>query len=233
MAILANAKLKKALNDGEIRITPAPQDIKPASIDLTVGDEAFIASGDEVLKLSDGKSLVLPAGEMALIITKEELKLSSKIVGHFGLRSFFTRKGLSLLAGPQIDPSFEGKLHVVLCNLSSNEISLSYGEPFCSVEFHELSEHVETPYAGVHQSQKGMTPQEIIDIRQRRGYTLSEVTKNIQIITQDIGALIEEIIQIKNSVTKLSNRTDKYMIIFISIIVVLVIGIIITIFAYY
>jgi deoxycytidine triphosphate deaminase len=225
MAILASAKLKEALSNGEIQITPAPQNIEPASIDLTVGDEAFVAGGDEVLKLSEGSLLVLPAGEMALIVTKEELKLSPKIAGHLGLRSFFTRKGLVLLAGPQIDPGFEGTLHVLLFNLSSTQISLAYGDPFCTVEFHELSGSVEKPYAGVYQSQKGMSPQELIDVRQRHGYALSEVVKNMKVITQDISIL-------RGSVTRLRNRTDKYMMIFILILVVLVVGIIVTVFAF-
>jgi deoxycytidine triphosphate deaminase len=230
MTILANAKLKEAISSGEIQIAPAPQKIEPASIDLTVGDEVFMASRDEVIKLSEGDFVLLPAGEIALIVTREEIKLSPKIAGHLGLRSFFTRKGLILLAGPQIDPGFEGTLHVVLCNIFSTEISLTYGEPFCTVEFHELSESVDTPYEGTYQSQKGITPQEIVDIHRRHGYALSIVTKNIQAMTQDISVLIEEIIQTKDSVTKLRNRTDKYMMIFIFILVVLVMGIIATVF---
>ena len=225
MTILADAKLRDAISKGEIQITPAPKNLEPASVDLTVGDEAFVASGDEIIKLSQGKLLILPAGEMALIVTKEELKLSPKVVGHFGLRSFFTRKGLVLLAGPQIDPGFEGTLHVVLCNLSPTEISLSHGEPFCSVEFHELSESVEQPYGGIYQSQKGITPQEVTDIRQRRGYALSEVIKNMQTIAQDIGIL-------KESVTKLTTRTDKYMMIFVSSLAALVIGILVKMFVF-
>lgn len=225
MTVLSDVGLREAINKGEIQITPPPQDIEPASIDLTVGDQAFVASGNEVIKLSQGKLLVLPAGEMALVITKEELKLSPRIVGHFGLRSFFTRKGLVLLAGPQIDPTFEGNLHVVLCNLSPTEISLSYGEPFCSAEFHELSESVEKPYTGTYQSQKDITPQEINDIRQRRGYALSEVIKNMQTIAQDICTL-------KEAVTTLTSRTDKYMMIFVSSLAVLVIGIVVKLFAF-
>ena len=230
MTILVDTKLREAISKGEIQVTPPPQNIEPASIDLTVGDEAFVESGDEVLKLSEGKLLVLPAGEMALIVTKEELKLSSKIVGHFGLRSFFTRKGLVLLAGPQIEPGFEGTLHVMLCNLSSEKICLSYGEPLGSVELHELSESVKKPYASIYQSQKGITPQEIIVIHQQRGSALSEVIKNIQIISQDIGSLTQEIVQTKESVTNLRNRTGKYMTIFIAILIALAIGIV-TIFA--
>ena len=223
MTVLANTKLREAISKGEIQVTPPPQTIEPASIDLTIGDEAFVASGEEITKLSQGKLLILPAGEMALIITREELKLGPRIVGHFGLRSYFTRKGLVLLAGPQIDPGFEGTLHVVLCNLSPTEISLSYGEPFCTAEFHELSTAVERPYAGDYQRQKGITPQEVTDIRQRRGYALSDVIKNMQTIAQDIGTL-------KASVEKLTSRTDKYMLIFVSSLAALVIGVVVKLF---
>lgn len=223
MTILSDIKLKEAIDKGELQITPPPTSIEPASIDLTVGDEAFAASGDEIIKLSQGKLLIIPPGEMVLIVTREEIKLGAKIVGHIGLRSYFTRKGLVLLAGPQIDPGFEGTLHVVLCNLSPTEITMSYGEPFCTIEFFELLTDAKQLYKGEYQKQKGITPREVTDIRQRRGYALSEVIKNMQTIAQDISSL-------KNSVEKLTNRTDKYMLIFISSLVALVIGIIVKLF---
>jgi len=223
MPVLADIRLKKAISEGLIEITPPPVSIEPASIDLSVGDEAFVASGEEITKLLHGKLLILPAGEMALVVTREELKLSPRIIGHIGLRSYFTRKGLVLLAGPQVDPGFEGTLHIVLCNLSPTEISLSYGEQFCTVEFYDLSTDVQQPYNGDYQKQKGITPQEITDIRQRRGYALSEVIKNMQTIAQDIGSL-------KEAVEKLTGRTDKYLLVFVSTLAALAIGIIVKLF---
>jgi deoxycytidine triphosphate deaminase len=223
MAILSDAGLRAALETGSLQITPLPTNIEGASIDLSVGDEAFAASADEITKLAQGKLLIIPPGEMVLVITREELKLGLKIIGHIGLRSSFTRKGLVLLAGPQIDPGFEGTLHVVLCNLSPTEISLTYGEPFCTIEFHELATEATKSYGGSYQKQKGITSREIADIRQRRGYALSEVIKNMQSIAQDIGTL-------KNAVEKFTDRTDKYMLIFISSLVALVIGIIVKLF---
>lgn len=223
MTVLADTNLREAIRSGEIKITPPVDNIEPASIDLSVGDEAFIASEEQITKLLQGKLLILPAGEMAIVTTREELKLALNIVGHIGLRSYFTRKGIVLLAGPQIDPGFEGNLHVVLCNLSPTEISLSHGEPFCTVEFHKLSTASEKPYSGDYQCQKGITPQEVTDIRQRRGYALSEVIKNMQTIAQDIGTL-------KESVEKLTSRTDKYMLIFVSSLAALVIGVVVKLF---
>jgi dCTP deaminase len=221
--ILSDTKLQEALKSGEIQINPSPTRIEPASIDLSIGAEAFLASADEVTQLSQGKLLILSAGEMALIITREELKLSPKIVGHMGLRSFFTRKGLVLLAGPQIDPGFEGNLHVVLCNLSPTEISISFGEPFCTVEFHQLLADAAKPYNGSYQKQKGITPQEIQDIRQRRGYSLSEVIKNMQSMAKDIDSL-------KSTVEKFTGRTDLYMKIFVTTLAALAIGVLIKLF---
>ena len=225
MPILSDIDLEKAIKSGEVQIIPAPTYIEPATIDLSVGEEAFAASNDEITKLSQGQLLIIPPGEMVLIITREEVKLGQQIAGHIGLRSFFTRKGLVLLAGPQIDPGFEGTLHVVLCNLSPTEIALSYGEPFCTIELHRLEHAAEKPYGGASQKQKGITPREINDIRQRRGYALSEVIKDMQSIAKDVSAL-------KSSVEKLTNRTDKYMAIFVGSLAALVIGILVKLFAF-
>jgi dCTP deaminase len=225
MSILSDVDLRDAIKNSEIQITPHPTSIEPASIDLSIGEEAFAASGDEIIKLSQGKLLIIPPGEMVLIITREELKLGPRIVGHIGLRSYFTRKGLVLLAGPQIDPGFEGTLHIVLCNLSPTELALSYGESFCTVEFHRLSTEVQQQYKGSYQKQRGITPREINDIRERRGYALSEVIKDMQSIARDVSSL-------KDSVEKLTNRTDKYMAIFVSSLSALVIGIILKLFVF-
>lgn len=225
MPILSDVDLRNALTSGDIQIVPPPTKIEPASIDLSVGDEAFAASQDEITRLSQGKLLVIPPGEMVLIITKEDIKLGLRIVGHIGLRSYFTRKGLVLLAGPQIDPGFDGTLHIVLCNLSPTEMVLSYGEPFCTIEFHRLSNDAEQSYTGPYQKQKGITAREIDDIRQRRGYALSEVIKNMQSIARDVSSL-------KESVERLTNRTDKYMLVFISSLSALVIGILLKLFVF-
>lgn len=87
MTILSDKRLREAMERGDLIIEPEPKEIEPASIDLRVGKQAFRSTDDEVTQLDKGKLLVLPAGELALVITKEKLKLSSKIVGHIGLRS--------------------------------------------------------------------------------------------------------------------------------------------------
>ena len=83
----------------------------------------------------------------------------------------------------------------------------------------------EKPYTGNYRSQKRITPKKINNIRQRRGYALTEVIKNMQTIAQDIGTL-------KGAMIKLTSRTDKYMMIFVSSFAALVIAIIVKMFVF-
>ena len=83
MAILSDKKLREAMEKGDIIIEPKPKEIEPASIDLRVGKQAFASSLDEITKLDQGKLLVLPAGELALIVTQEKLKLNNWSEPHF------------------------------------------------------------------------------------------------------------------------------------------------------
>lgn len=44
MAVLSDTELREAIEKGEIKIVPPLSSIEPASIDLSVGEEAFAAS---------------------------------------------------------------------------------------------------------------------------------------------------------------------------------------------
>ncbi len=130
-----------------------------------------------------------------------------------------------MLAGPQIDPGFEGNIHIAVCNLSPTEISLAYDEPFFTIEFHELPEPVEHPYSGGCQYQDKITLKEIKDIRERRGYALSDVIKNMQSIASDISVLRSAVTDFSKSEANLSRQVNKYMAIFVTTIVALTIGV--------
>lgn len=69
---------------------------------------------------------------------REMMRVGARFAAQIGLRSGLARKGLALLAGPQVDPGFRGRLHVALVNLSPVEISIAYGEPLITMMFHDL-----------------------------------------------------------------------------------------------
>lgn len=194
MGVLADHEIRRAIDDGRLVIDPLNEDnIEPASVDLTLGPEAFRASDDDKQRLSDGDVLSLPAGESALVLTKEHIEVSEGLAGQIGLRSSFTRRGIDLLAGPQIDPGFQGPLHVYLINLSPSDIIIEYGEPFLTVEIQELAEAAESTYQGKYQSDPHITGDEIRDIREGEGMALSEAVKAMRNMARDVNAMEETV----------------------------------------
>ena len=141
--------------------------LQPASYDMRVGGEAFSSHGKESIPVKVKGFLEIKPGDFILIRTYESVKLPPNIAGHLGLRSFHARKGLALLAGPQIDPGFEGVLVVGLHNLDANELKLSYKEPFCTVEFYRLSEPVQQTYMGDYQGQNKIAESDCMAIEER------------------------------------------------------------------
>ena len=141
--------------------------LQPASYDMRVGDEAFSSHEKRPINIKSTGSLTIQPGDFILVRTYESVKLSPQIAGRIGLRSFHARKGLALLAGPQIDPGFEGVLVVGLHNLDANALKLSYRERFCTVEFYRLSEPVKQPYKGEYQSQNTIREQDSTAIKER------------------------------------------------------------------
>jgi len=141
--------------------------LQPASYDMRVGDEAFSSHEKVKIDIKSAGSLSIKPGDFILVRTCESVRLSPKIAGRIGLRSFYARKGLALLAGPQIDPGFNGALVVGLHNLDANELKLPYREPFCTVEFYRLFEAVEQPYKGEYQNQKEIRESDCTAIEER------------------------------------------------------------------
>lgn len=218
--ILSGNDLMEAVANGDIEIDPPPPDsaIEPASIDLALGREAFRAVDDQKTLIDEGEILHLPAGGFAIVLTKESLELGPDVAGAIGLRSKFTREGIDLLAGPQIDPGFKGPLHLTLVNLSPSSVSLSEGDRFCTVEFHRVSTPVDDGYDGEFQEQYHITTEEINNIKQD-DFALSELHQSMSSIAQNVSKMEE-------NYEKLSNRVNTQMWIFISSIVALVAAII-------
>lgn len=169
---MGDSQLRAALDRGDIVLDPPPIDIKAASIDLRMGPEAFLGTGTEIIDVEKGWLLIIPAGELALVTVLERMQVGAEFAAQFGLRSSLARKGLALLAGPQVDRGFRGRLHVARVNRSPVEIWIAYAESLITVIFHDLGSEVEQPYGtqvgDEYQDQDRITGSEIDDIRQHR-----------------------------------------------------------------
>src|SRR5271157_1687475 len=111
--MMTDHEIRAALDARQIVLDPPDLSrIEPASYDARVGTWAFSSSSKEKINLSEKGVIVIEAGEFAVLETRERVELDDRTAGQLGLRSEYAQRGLLMLSGPQIDPTFCGILTV-------------------------------------------------------------------------------------------------------------------------
>jgi len=196
--ILTDRQIREAYKAGDIFIDPFKESqIQPATYDLRVGEQGATTSTKKLINIREQGYLLLRPGDFAIITVLEKLRLSSQYVGRFGLRSKYTRKGLSATTGPQIDPGYEGRLILGLTNLTPKSASLPYKDDIVSVEFHRLEEPSSKPYSGPYQHKFELGAEDIEIIVESEAMALSEVLTTLGSLSQNVGRLASDVKMLK------------------------------------
>lgn len=136
------------------------------------------------------QSITIPAGSFALVTSLEGLKFSTLYAGHLGAKSYYSRKGLALLSGLQVDPGFEGDLVLGFANLSPRAITMEYEDPICTLEIHKLSRPASKPYTGrvLSEQKEGKIPIEDKDyLRTIETMSISDLTQALVTLSDNVG----------------------------------------------
>ena len=183
-------RIQNAIDEQLITIEGfSPEALHPASYNFRLGDEAITSSQREKVDPSRRGLLIISAGDFALVKTFERVTLSPRFAGHIGLRSHYAKRGLDILAGPQIDPGFDGYLVVGLTNLSPRDITIGFKSEFCTVEFYEFAEPVSVPYDGEYQGQTGITGPDLEALVESQGMTFGEVIRSLGALSASVNDL--------------------------------------------
>lgn len=200
---LSNVEIRRELEAGNISITPFDNAmLQPASYDMKVGKVAATVprNGDPRINLEDERVLVIPGYAPAIVWTLEEIKLPLNMVGHFGVKSALSRRGLFASVGVQIDPGFEGPLSVSLMNLTPNAAALNYADSFVTLELVRLAVPASKGYTGEYQNRKSFTAQELESVLGYKGHGLTDMVEGFSEIREAIG-----------SVAGLSQKFDDFL----------------------
>lgn len=138
-------KGEKWLTDNADALGIRLENVKPASVDLTLGD---LHVGVPIV---DGK-LIIKKGETALLSTAERITMPKNCAGQMVLRSSKARMGLTM-GGGWIDPGYQGNLTAALT--ASQDTELTVGDTFLQVVFFEVADHGEEGYVGRYQDSVG------------------------------------------------------------------------------
>lgn len=196
--LMTSDMIRSTMQGGELGISNfADSCLQPASYDTRLGEEAITSSTREKINPKNKGLLTIPAGDFALVTTHERFEVSANVAGHIGLRSHYSKKGLVLLSGPQIDPGFSGVLVVGLSNLSPRDLTIPYKERFCTIEFYKLAEPASELYHGEYQSQTGIMPQDLENLVEAPGMTFGQVIKLLGELSRNVKSLSESITFLK------------------------------------
>lgn len=213
MTLLTDVEIRAALDTDEIEIEPLlNESLQPASYDLRMGDRAIVTKRLDVEKLRErladrddavpeinveaDRGFSLPAGSFGLVVTKERVRLSPQHAGHLGLRSYFARKGLLLLAGLQVDPGFNGHLILGLANLSPRSVYIDHEEAIATLEIHKLARPAAAPYAGMYAGKQttGAIPRQDADyLRTIETLSVSDLTQALLRLSDNVGTLTRDV----------------------------------------
>lgn len=134
--------------------------LQPASIDLTLGNE-FIANG---VKRTNAAGYALAPREFILTTTYEAVYVPNGYAARVEGRSSWGRKGLLVHATAGfIDPGFRGQITLEFANLSPDTLWLPVGARLCQITYLRAVSRSERPYGDStldshYQGQAGATP---------------------------------------------------------------------------
>lgn len=129
-----------------------PKHLRDSSYDLTVGAEYYIGKSEgatplETQHLRSNQSFTIPPHAVCFILTAEIIHLPADVTAKVSLRMTHIYAGVVLTSQPPFDPGYEGKVVIMLHNLSSAPVHLKSGERVATVEFLRLESPPSNPKA--------------------------------------------------------------------------------------
>ncbi|MCL4353355.1 dCTP deaminase [Patescibacteria group bacterium] len=165
--VLSDKDIKKALKEGRLKITPAPNlknQLGSNSIDLRLGNTFRIFDNsrfayidpfkkniaEEItreIKKKDGEPFIIQPGDFVLATTVEYLELSDDVVGNLEGRSSIGRLGIVVHStAASVECGFRGKITLELANMGKMPVALYPGMRICAVSFIQMTSPAEVPY---------------------------------------------------------------------------------------
>jgi dCTP deaminase len=165
--VLSDRDIIKSLEEGRIRIDPAPdleKQLGSVSVDFRLGKTFMVfehsrfsyidprhpqSIGDAMrtIEVEDDESFIMQPGDFALASTMESLELADDLLGRLEGRSSIARLGITVHSTAAVfEPGWIGTATMELSNLGRMPVALYPGMRICAFSFETVSSPVMTPY---------------------------------------------------------------------------------------
>ena len=165
--ILSDRDIRRALDEGRIRIDPLP-DLDDAlgsvSIDFRLGTTFMvfehsrhsfidprqpqsIGEAMRTIECAPDEPFIMQPGDFALASTVESLQLADDLLGRLEGRSSIARLGITVHSTAAVfEPGWVGTATMELSNLGRMAVALYPGMRICAFSFEQVSSPVSVPY---------------------------------------------------------------------------------------
>ena len=139
--------------------------IEACSYELSLGSEALV-SGENARKqiLADGETVVIPPGQIALLITKEFVTVPPDAIAWISMKSKAKFRGLINVSGFHVDPGFSGKLVFSVFNAGVHDMHLSVGTRLFVIWYCFLDSATSGTYTGSCMGQHSLPDEHITNL---------------------------------------------------------------------
>jgi dCTP deaminase len=98
--------------------------------------------------LTDGESFLIPAGQFAYLLTKEEVNIPHYAMAFISMRTPMKFQGLINVSGFHVDPGYNGKLVYAVYNASPSPIQICENDKVFKIWFCDIDRVSEQFYRG-------------------------------------------------------------------------------------
>jgi dCTP deaminase len=165
--ILSDRDIVTALEEGRIRIDPAPDlaaQLGSVSVDFRLGTTFMvfehskhsfidprqphsIGEAMRTIEVAADEAFIMQPGDFALASTMESLELPDDLLGRLEGRSSIARLGITVHSTAAVfEPGWVGTATMELSNLGRMAVALYPGMRICAFSFETVSSPVMTPY---------------------------------------------------------------------------------------
>lgn len=165
--VLSDRDIRIALEDGRIKIDPAPdldKQLGSISVDFRLGNTFMVfehsrhsyidprhpsSIGDAMrtYHVGDDEAFIMQPGDFALASTIESLELPDDLLGRLEGRSSIARLGITVHSTAAVfEPGWVGTATMELSNLGRMPVALYPGMRICAFSFQQLTSPVLTRY---------------------------------------------------------------------------------------
>jgi deoxycytidine triphosphate deaminase len=208
-------ELRRAVESGEFIKDGDPGSVEGVKYDFHLSNLVLKAKFKRpidfnTLSEAEKRDLEVEPGEVVFVLTQERLSLPLDVVAQLSPKRKLSHAGILTLGGLCVDPGYEGRLLIGLCNFSSTPFPIIPGKKVIAATFFRLNE---AESAGLQKPGESLVdfPDDLIQVMQRyKPIAVAPLESAITELRSDVEGLRRDIRSHEDWYTRFKDSLDTH-----------------------